>query len=83
MATKIIQRRDTAANWTSANPVLDAGEFGVETDTGLFKVGNGTDAWTVLGYAAEEAKVLLIENGATVPPGTPVGTLVFEKAAAV
>jgi hypothetical protein len=24
--------------------------------------------------------ILLIENGAEVPPGTPVGTVVFEKA---
>ena len=27
-------RRDTAANWTSANPTLAAGELGFETDTG-------------------------------------------------
>ena len=44
------QRRDTAANWTSANPTLLAGEIGVETDTGLLKIGDGITAWTSLDY---------------------------------
>jgi len=43
-------RRDTAANWTSANPVLLSGELGLETDTQKFKVGNGTTAWNALPY---------------------------------
>ena len=42
MSTKILFRRDTAANWTSVNPVLLAGEIGIETDTYKFKIGNGS-----------------------------------------
>jgi hypothetical protein len=45
-------RRDTAANWTSTNPVLAVGETGFETDTRLTKVGNGSSAWTSLPYVA-------------------------------
>jgi hypothetical protein len=45
-------RRDTAANWTSNNPTLAAGEIGFETDTGRFKIGNGSTAWTSRSYAA-------------------------------
>ena len=44
------QRRDTAANWTNNNPTLLNGELGYETDTGYFKIGNGSTAWTSLGY---------------------------------
>lgn len=44
-------RRDTAANWTSTNPILAAGEKGLETDTKKFKFGDGTSTWTALGYA--------------------------------
>jgi hypothetical protein len=44
-------RRDTAANWTSTNPTLAAGEIGLETDTLKIKVGNGSTAWTSLSYA--------------------------------
>jgi len=44
------QRRDTAANWTAENPTLLAGEIGVESDTGYWKIGNGSTAWASLGY---------------------------------
>lgn len=44
------QRRDTAANWTSNNPTLLAGELGYETDTGKWKIGTGSTAWTSLSY---------------------------------
>lgn len=47
---RIQLRRDTAADWTSANPVLAEGEMGIETDTDLFKIGDGSTAWTSLGY---------------------------------
>ena len=51
MSTRIRFRRDTAANWTSNNPTLTTGELGYETDTGKFKIGNNTDAWTALPYS--------------------------------
>lgn len=47
---RIRLRRDTAANWTSENPVLLAGEMGIETDTRKYKVGDGSTAWTGLSY---------------------------------
>jgi len=43
-------RRDTAANWTANNPVLEAGQIGYETDTRRFKFGNGSTAWNSLAY---------------------------------
>lgn len=51
MATKIQLRRDTEANWTSNNPVLASGEIGIDTEQGLFKIGNGADDWESLNYA--------------------------------
>ena len=45
MAVKIQLRRGTAAQWTSANPILYEGEFGFETDTRRYKIGNGIHAW--------------------------------------
>jgi hypothetical protein len=50
MPTKIQIRRGTATQWTTANPTLASGEFGLETDTGKVKLGNGTTAWTSLAY---------------------------------
>jgi hypothetical protein len=51
MATVRIQvRRGTAAQWTSANPTLAAGEIGLESDTRKIKFGDGSTAWSSLSY---------------------------------
>lgn len=48
------QRYDTEANWTSANPVLLAGEMAISSDkNGAYKVGNGTSKWSELSYAKQ------------------------------
>ena len=44
MATK------TAIEWATQNPVLAAGECVYESDTGLWKIGNGTSQYTHLKY---------------------------------
>jgi citrate lyase gamma subunit len=64
MATRMQQRRGTAAQWTAANPVLAAGEIGFETDTNKFKMGNGSSAWTALQYFANAAELAAIIDGA-------------------
>jgi hypothetical protein len=64
MATRMQQRRGTAAQWTAANPVLAAGEIGFETDTNKFKMGNGSSAWTALQYFANAAELSAIIDGA-------------------
>lgn len=50
MLARLIPRTDTAANWTSANPVLALNEHGWESDTGKFKIGDGATAWASLAY---------------------------------
>jgi hypothetical protein len=52
--TVIKLRRGTAAQWTSANPVLAAGEIGIETDTQRSKYGDGTTAWASLSYTVAD-----------------------------
>ena len=65
-------RRDTAANWAAANPVLLLGEVGLESDSQQMKVGNGTTAWNALPYGGVKG-----EKGATgtTGPTGPTGTL--------
>ena len=53
MAKKIQVRRDTAANWISANPILASGEIGYETDTGLMKIGNNNEPYDSLYYHSD------------------------------
>lgn len=47
---RIVIRRDTAANWTTVNPVLLNGEWGFETDTRKLKIGDGASTWNALSY---------------------------------
>lgn len=48
--SQIQLRTDTAAAWTSANPILRSGEVGIESDTRRLKVWDGTTSWTNLVY---------------------------------
>jgi hypothetical protein len=81
MTARMQQRRDTAANWTSTNPTLAAGEMGLETDTSKFKVGNGSTAWTALPYSVDiptqtgQSGKYLTTNGTTTSWGTVAGDI--------
>lgn len=48
MATRMLQRRGTAAEWVAQNPILSAGEIGFETDTKVIKIGDGLTTWADL-----------------------------------
>lgn len=52
MADIIQLRRDTAANWSSINPILADGEPGLNKDTNQIKYGDGVTAWNGLPYAS-------------------------------
>jgi hypothetical protein len=61
MATRMQQRRGTAAQWISTNdgdgPILQAGEIGFESDTGKFKIGDGVNPWVDLDYFLDESDI--------------------------
>lgn len=50
---RIRPRGGTAAQWVTANPVLQFREMGLETDTGKVKYGDGSTAWNSLSYSSE------------------------------
>lgn len=66
-------RRDTAAIWQTNNPVLASGEMGIETDTSLFKIGDGTTLWNSLLYGGLKGPTgaggTATNTGATGPTG--------------
>lgn len=86
MAERIVNRKDTAANWATANPVLAEGEFGFETDTRKWKVGNGATTWNSMPYGIESNDVnhiakhnwgLEIEGAHTAPTPTVVDSIIL------
>jgi len=70
MSAQIKLRRDTAANWTSVNPILATGEPGLETDTLKLKYGDGVNRWNALSYPT----VLLPTTIATATTATNVAS---------
>lgn len=48
MADRIQLRRDTSANWASANPILGQGELGYDITTTETRIGDGVTAWNSL-----------------------------------
>ena len=57
MATRMQQRRGTAAQWISTNqgngPILAPGEIGFESDNNRFKMGDGINHWVDLPYFSD------------------------------
>lgn len=77
-------RRGTAAQWASKNPILAAGEIGVELgalNDQKFKIGNGTNHWLDLPYfqnAVQIADIIADLNAEGVPG--PAGDSAYEVA---
>lgn len=60
--THIRQRRDTATNWNIANPVLELGEIGWETNTRKAKMGDGVSVWAALPYTVDLSAYATLAN---------------------
>ena len=46
----VILKYATSSEWSSEDPVLLAGEMGIESDTRKFKFGDGVTTWNSLAY---------------------------------
>lgn len=46
----LILKHGSSSDWENINPILQAGELGIELDTGLMKVGNGSSDYKNLPY---------------------------------
>lgn len=63
-------RRGTAVRWSNANPILAAGEMGIEGDTDRFKIGDGVTSWNSLPYGGLQGpQGAAGANGAPGPQG--------------
>jgi len=73
--TRIQLRRGTSSEWT--NQVLYAGEVGFETNTGKFKIGDGTTAWDSLDYAAVPPAGFIAGSGLSVSTAADGSTVTY------
>jgi hypothetical protein len=78
--TRFQVRRGSATQWnnvaaTIGNGILYQGEIGYETDTGRFKIGDGSTAWSSLNYASVLPSSFVAGSGIVVSQGTNGSTL--------
>jgi hypothetical protein len=78
--TRIQVRRGTLSQWNTAAAVagqgiLYQGEIGYETDTGRFKIGDGTTAWGSLSYASVLPSNFVAGSGISLTPGLNGSTM--------
>jgi hypothetical protein len=57
MATRIQVRRGTNTQWNTTDPILNIGEFGYNTTSSQFKIGDGTTIWSLLDYVPTETSL--------------------------
>ena len=72
-ATKIQVRRDDAPTWSSINPVLNEGEFGLDLTSMKLKIGDGVNNWNQLLYVDDDGPTL--SNGSTQPSSPTHGDI--------
>jgi hypothetical protein len=90
LATRIQQRRGTAAEWASSNPILALGEIGFDTTNQNIRIGDGSSRWNDLdtisgppGPIGPQGDIgpqgIQGEQGATGPTGPtgPTGSAAF------
>jgi len=80
VSARVTVRSDTAANWTSEDPVLLNGEIGWESDSTKLKVGDGATAWSSLGYyhTGEDAPGALVHDNTRWSPSVNSYKLALE-----
>lgn len=74
------QKYDTSTNWATNNPILLAGEIGVESDTNKIKIGNGTSKWNNLEYVGSNEETITIDSELSTTSENPVQNKVITNA---
>lgn len=64
---KIINRNDTADNWTSANPILKQGEIGIDNTNKQIKLGDNQTAWNNLQFYQPKVDWVNVQNKPSIP----------------
>jgi len=61
---RMLQRRGTASQWSTANTVLAIGEIGFAYDTNVIKIGDGLTSWNSLASLdGKSAYEIAVDNG--------------------
>ena len=81
---RVLIRPDTSTNWSTNNPLLVKGEMAIETDTGLIKIGDGSNNYNDLKsympkYDSNGGIVLESQDDLTLTPASGKDTIVTSQ----
>ena len=82
LTVRIRQKYDTAENWSKNNPILLAGEIGIESNTNRIKIGNGTSHWNDLTYSGGgggEGGSVIVDTTLSTESSNPVANRVITE----
>ena len=71
----LILRNDTSENWSTANPVLQLGELGIDTTEKKIKIGDGSTHWNDLDFSSSKGAELGTAAPTAADDGFDVGTI--------
>ena len=71
MIARILHRYNEANYWAELNPVLGEGEIGIESNTGLCKIGDGITEWSGLDYTTGEGQRYFYQSMVNIPLVSP------------
>ena len=71
----LILRNDTSENWSTANPVLQLGELGIDTTEKKIKIGDGTTPWNDLDFSSSKGAEIGTAAPTASDDGFDVGTI--------
>ena len=77
LISRMAQFSNEAAVWAELNPILLAGEIGVESDTRRIKVGDGETPWNDLLYWTTTPHTYVNGDGITISNNTINATLLY------
>ena len=69
---------NTAVQWRAINPILLQNELGFESDTGLFKIGDGKHHWLDLSYSKSADASLMAGKGIAIHDNEISARLLYE-----
>ena len=71
----LILRNDTSVNWSTANPVLQLGELGIDTTEKKIKIGDGSTPWNDLDFSSSKGAEIGTAAPTASDDGFDVGTI--------
>lgn len=81
LISRVSQRSNTQQGWIDQNPILAAGEIGIESDTTQIKIGNGISSWSALPYWMDEGVTYISANGIDITNHVISATLLYDELA--